>query len=124
MIEVKSDEEAKRLFERSFVLHENGNTKDAYDIRIALENYAPTEERFIIASAQSLQSLDKLEEAESKFRRAVFLNPSSELASLQLFHYLWSLDKNDQAFDEIRRFQSLAHSDDYVAIVNEINKKL
>ena len=40
-----------------------------------------------------------------------------------LFHTLWKLEKHVEALEEIKRFQSIADSEDYREIVREINEK-
>ncbi len=59
------------------------------------------------------------------FQKAVALSPRTEKASLGLFHALWSLDRVDEALEEIKRFQLLTNwsSQDYWEIVDEIREK-
>jgi hypothetical protein len=59
------------------------------------------------------------------FRKLVRLSPCSETASLGLFHSLWSLGREDEALEEIKRFQVLTNFGraDYRTIIAEINEK-
>ena len=54
------------------------------------------------------------------YQKAVSNSPTSELASLGLFHSLWDLGDTDEAFEEMKRFLSLAESDEYVRLLKEI----
>jgi hypothetical protein len=63
------------------------------------------------------------EEAISAFRGAVRLKPKAEAPSLGLFRCLWELGRLVEAVEEIKRFQSVSHSEDYDRIVKEINEK-
>jgi predicted Zn-dependent protease len=64
-----------------------------------------------------------LDEAVLAFGHAVKLSPKLEAVSLGLFHTLWKLEKRVEALEEIKRFQSIADSEDYREIVHEINEK-
>jgi predicted Zn-dependent protease len=72
--------------------------------------------------ANALASLGEMDEAERYFQRAVGLAPKSEKVSLGLFHCLWGQGKTDAAFEEMKRFECLAHSPEYQAILNGILK--
>lgn len=53
--------------------------------------------------------------------KLVAVSPKSETASLVLFHSLWKMNREDEAFDEMRRFLSLASSDAYDELLKDIN---
>jgi predicted Zn-dependent protease len=55
------------------------------------------------------------------YREAVRRSPESKLASLGLFHSLMHLGKQRSAIAELKRFQSVSHSDDYDAIARQMN---
>jgi tetratricopeptide (TPR) repeat protein len=57
--------------------------------------------------------LGEVEEALPYLQEAVFLSPYSELASLALFHARIDKGETERAFDEARRFLSLAGSEEY-----------
>jgi predicted Zn-dependent protease len=59
--------------------------------------------------------------AEGWFRKSAELAPSSELASLGLFHALVRQRKVDEAFDEMRRYLARKPSAEYTRILAEIN---
>jgi tetratricopeptide (TPR) repeat protein len=56
---------------------------------------------------------------------AVRLSPKKEKPSLALFHCLWSMDRVEEALEEIKRFQLLTNwaCRDYLEIMKEINEK-
>jgi len=54
------------------------------------------------------------------FEVATKLSPTSELASLGLFHALRASNKHKQAVTELKRFQAVSHSKDYDAIAIEL----
>jgi predicted Zn-dependent protease len=64
--------------------------------------------------------LGSLPEAIQCFRRAVELSPTSELASLGLFHALWEAGQYRQAREEMKRFVSTSHSPEYARILGEL----
>jgi len=66
---------------------------------------------------------NKIDAALDSFRAAIQLAPDWELASLGFFHVLWEQGKTDEAFEEIKRFQRVSHSEDYVKIIREINER-
>lgn len=122
--------EADKLFRKASQLEEAGNPEDALAIRKQLAGEFPNSKLLILTLAKSLQNLGNLIEAEKYFKRAVKVAPKWELASLQLFHFYfdnkgtrWQIDRTDEAFDEMHRFQSISHCEDYVKIVREINEK-
>jgi len=122
--------EANEIFEKANKLEELGELEAALKIRKQLAKDFPNSKLLLITLAKSLQELNKLDEAELYYKKTVKLAPKWELASLQLFHFLfdneggrWKEDRFDEAFDEMRRFQSISHSDDYVEIIREINDK-
>lgn len=68
-----------------------------------------------------LWELKRHKEAEVILKKAVDLSPESEAISTNLFHVLWEQDKNDLAFEEIKRFTKLTGSNSYDEIIKEIN---
>jgi tetratricopeptide (TPR) repeat protein len=64
--------------------------------------------------------LDQPTKAAKYFRRATKLSPRSELASLGLFHSLWSVDAIDAAFAEMRRFLKRADSKEYAKLLRDL----
>jgi len=89
-------------------------------------------EKLIVARSKSAKlrcalggvywDLKKYAPAIKQFSVAVDISPTSELASLGLFHCLWEQGKRDLAFDEMKRFMLVSDSDDYREIVRELNQ--
>jgi tetratricopeptide (TPR) repeat protein len=123
MVDIKNDDEAYDAFHESIEYEDAGNHEEALAIRKALVKFDPTRNRFLLVLGRSFENLGKLEEAEIFFRKAIRLYPDLELASKHLFHFFWDRGLTDEAFEEIKRFQSVSHSDDYMEIVREINEK-
>jgi superkiller protein 3 len=69
-----------------------------------------------------LWDLNAIEEARSCFQKAVTLKPESELGSLGLFHVLWELGRIDEAFEEMKRFLSIADSEEYTRLLADIQR--
>jgi len=63
------------------------------------------------------------EEASEVFYRAVKLSPKLQGVSKGLFYSLWDLGKKVEALEEIKRFQSISHSDDYQKILKALTKQ-
>ncbi len=62
-----------------------------------------------------------LEKAVLSFRRAVELSPTSEMASLGLFHTLWESKDKPGAVSEMHRFLSVSKSEEYAGIAKELD---
>lgn len=73
--------------------------------------------------ANTLKAANDIGPAIDHFQRAVKLAPTSELYSLGLFHIFWSQGKQNDAFNEMKRFMAISDSADYREIVAEINSK-
>jgi tetratricopeptide (TPR) repeat protein len=58
-------------------------------------------------------------EAIEHGRVAVRLSPESERVSLLLFRVLWSAGERDLAFEEMKRFLAIGHSDEYSKMLEE-----
>jgi predicted Zn-dependent protease len=71
--------------------------------------------------ANTLKAVNDIESAIEHFQTAVKLAPTSELYSLGLFHLFWSQGRQDEAFDEMRRFETISESAEYKKIVAGIN---
>lgn len=63
---------------------------------------------------------ERWREAAAAFRQASILSPGSELASLGLFHSLWSTGAELEAFEEMRRFLMVAESDEYATLLHDL----
>ena len=125
---------ANKLFQQAHKLEDEGLWEDALKIRVDLVTSFPKSKTLTLTLANTLKEVGRLDDAEKYYQKAIELDPTSELASLHLFHFYWDdenkrwkkeqrLDQRDKAFDEIRRFQSISHCEDYVEIIRELNEK-
>ncbi|MHC2067788.1 tetratricopeptide repeat protein [Bremerella sp. T1] len=71
--------------------------------------------------ASACWELNDLQIAAYYFGKASELNPDSEAISLGLFHCLWNLGKEDDAFEEMKRFLKTNKSEEYTRLLSEIN---
>jgi len=71
--------------------------------------------------ANTLKAVNDIEPAIEHFQTAVKLAPTSELYSLGLFHLFWSQGRQDEAFNEMRRFETISDSAEYKKIVAGIH---
>ena len=54
------------------------------------------------------------------YTEAVSLSPMSEMGSLGLFHTLWNMGREWDAFAEAKRFLTLRDSDEYFLMIEEM----
>jgi tetratricopeptide (TPR) repeat protein len=71
-----------------------------------------------------LNYLGRPEAAEKHFRKSTEFSPSSELASLGLYHALVQQQKVSEAVTEMRRLLKLRPSPEYERLVADITEKL
>ncbi len=112
----------KEKFSKAQELSKSGDLHGALEVLQELVIMQPTSAVLCATLAGIYWELDDLKEAENNFRNAVELAPGSETSSLGLFHCLWEQDRKDEAFEEMKRFQSVSYSKDYEDIVKEINE--
>lgn len=125
-----NDNKAETAYKEAFFLDDLGQYEKALKIRKSLERKFPKHKLVLIALGNSYENLCRPNEAEKYYKKAIRLYPDEQSASLFLFHLLWDeekvfweADRYDEAFDEMRRFQSISHCEDYMEIVREINEK-
>jgi len=125
-----NDNEAAIAFKEAFFYDDLGQFEKALKIRKTLEQAFPKHRLVLMALGNTYENLRRLDEAEKYYREAVRLYPKEEFASKFLFHLLWDddrefweEDRRDEAIEEMKRFQSLSHCEDYMEIVREINEK-
>ncbi len=66
---------------------------------------------------------DRHREAIEHGRVAVELSPKSERASLMFFRVLWAAEQREQAFDEMKRFLAVGHSEEYARMLEEWDRE-
>jgi predicted Zn-dependent protease len=90
---------------------------------ILADEYPRRPAAFGLLGAIYLAKLKQPAKAVAYLVKATKLSPKSEMASLGLFHALWKLDRLVDALEELKRFQSISHCQDYVEILAEIKEK-
>ena len=111
---------AQRDFALAVKLRDQGDTKDSLAILSRLAE-SPDATAAVFAILGSLQwDASNLPEAVISFQKAVELAPHSEDASLGLFHTLMESQKEADAFAEMKRFLSIADSQEYRTLLKEI----
>jgi predicted Zn-dependent protease len=113
----------KSRFESANRLRKDGDADGAIKILRALVADCPKKAAAYLVIGDILWEEDRLSEAAAAFRVATERFPRLEIASLGLFHTLWRQSEIDAAFAEMKRFQSISHSQDYKEIVDEILQK-
>ncbi len=114
-------EDQKNDFANATLLRRNGDFDGAVATLQKLSQELPQSVIIALTLGDTYCDLKQLEVALSYFSKAVFLKPSSEIASLALFHCLLKLDRSDDAFDEMRRFLTDNDSEEYKRLLDSIN---
>ena len=123
------DEDFRREFETAVALREAGDAVAAMKILESIEAASRQHLNYWLVVGYTKKQLDDFEGAERAFREAVSLRPESELASRGLFHCLWNngrsgdADAEERALQELGRFLSIADSEYYREIVQELYEK-
>jgi predicted Zn-dependent protease len=110
----------KLRFESANQLRKSGDAESAIQVLRALVVDFPNQAAAYLIIGDILWDEGELPAATEAFRVATERFPKLEIASLGLFHTLWRQSKTDDAFEEMKRFQSVSHSKDYKEIVDEI----
>ena len=118
-----SEDEA-RLYALAQERSRNGDTGGVAEVLRKLVKLRPDSALFNATLANALDTLGEVDEAERLFTQAISLSPKSEKISLGLFHCLWGRGKQNEALEEMKRFLSLADSDEYRLILAAVSKSL
>jgi predicted Zn-dependent protease len=110
----------KLRFEKANRLRKEGDVTGAIKILRGLVGDFPKKSAAYLVIGDILWDDGRLSAASMAFRAATNRFPKLEIASLGLFHTLWRQARTDAAFEEMRRFQSISHSQGYKEIVDEI----
>src|SRR5437763_1697223 len=105
-----NDAQLRRALDRAIALNRAGKHREAVRLLLPLAKSHPRSAAVMGYLGGAYLELQDPARALGAFRRAVQLNPKSELASLGLFHSLWSQNSPEEAFAEMRRFLSLNDS--------------
>jgi predicted Zn-dependent protease len=116
-------EELKVRFAEAVKIRDRGDLNSARQLFLKLAEEDTQSTAIYAVLGDICWDMGLLDEAVLAFSHAVKLSPKLEAVSLGLFHTLWKLEKRVEALEEIKRFQSIADSEDYREIVREINEK-
>jgi len=114
---------SKQKFVKAMTLKDEGKLEESLIYLKEIESEFSNSVQFSLAMGNIYRKMDRSNEALVCFRKATRLDPKFEFASLGVFHTLWDLDMIDKALAEIRRFQTISHSEDYVEIIKELHDK-
>jgi predicted Zn-dependent protease len=116
--------EHEALFKLAMDLYRQEKVSDARAIFDRLTVLYPEHKGFMGMRAWMLYRLGENESAIEQFRRLVALSPTSEKASLGLFHSLWASNRPIEALDEMKRFLSISESDEYEVLRKEFRSHI
>lgn len=121
---MNSKREDRELFSLAQRQSRQGDTEAVVGTMRDLVKRRPKSGLFAAILANALRSLGQVDEAESYFKHAVEFSAKSEKISLGLFHCLWQQGKEDEAFEEMRRFVRATKrmSDEYQIILDALGK--
>jgi predicted Zn-dependent protease len=117
---MSSDQRLKDTFRVATTLRDAGDLAGARELleRLAAEHPSAFAVWLVLGGVQMSQ--EDYAAAEKSFSVAIKLRPTSELASLSMFHTLKHLGHSDFAFAEMRRFLALRpESDEYRRLRDE-----
>jgi predicted Zn-dependent protease len=112
----------KVALDRAIKLSRQGKFRQAVQILEPLSQHHSKSAAVFGALGGAYFELGNMAKAAEAFRRSVKLNPKSELASLGLFHSLWTQNKASEAFAEMRRFLSISESVEYTTLLRDLAK--
>jgi predicted Zn-dependent protease len=118
------NEAAEAVFQEALQLRSKGKLDDAEKLLSGLVQASPEDtEAFLILGAV-LYAQDNYFGALSAFGRVLDEMPMHEPSSLGLFHSLWALGQRKEAFAEMKRFLSVANSQEYERILSDIDRAM
>jgi predicted Zn-dependent protease len=109
-------------FKEAIQLKELGSLGASREILLDLYYANPTAFGVVVVLGEVCWEMGLMNEAVAYFEKGIEFRPESEAASLGLFHCLLEIGKNDEAFNEMRRFLTIADSDEYRRLLNDINR--
>jgi tetratricopeptide (TPR) repeat protein len=109
-------------FNRALQLRDKGDLIGAASIFERLDKENPNQSVILGMWASIYFHLEDWKKALPLYQRTTQLKPKSELASFGLFHSLWNLGKQDEAFSEMRRFLSISDSEEYRQLIKDMGE--
>jgi predicted Zn-dependent protease len=110
----------REKFDQAMNLRNAGNFSEALESFKLLAKESPKFNGTFMMMGHICWKLNQNNEAAEYFGKAVEMSPKLEIASLGLFHSLWNQGKTDEALLEMRRFLTIASSDEYTEILEAI----
>lgn len=111
----------KALFRKALSLRSEGSHAEASIVLAELLSMDAANEDALFLYGASLFSLSKYGEAAPVFRKILAAHPQNEPSSLGLFHSLWKLGARREAFQEMKRFMTIADSQEYERLLADID---
>ena len=106
---------------------ETGDKKQAHDALLGILQSDPHNKSALLMIGGYYFDENKLPEAEMIFEQLILLEPGTGQFSIALFNVLWKQNRLDEAFEEIRRFMSVADKiaekqtiDQYIEITRQL----
>jgi tetratricopeptide (TPR) repeat protein len=121
---INTTNEFREKFQQALDLKNSGDLESAYTLLSDIASKNPNSAPALGVLADVAYSKGLIQEAAEWFRKVTILSPKSEMASLGLFHSLFDLGDTNGAFDEMKRFMSIQHSDEYELLLSEITEAL
>jgi tetratricopeptide (TPR) repeat protein len=109
-------------FAAALALRKNGDLAGAIRLLVPLKEEHLQSAALYVTLGDLHKDLGQLEAALPYFQEATNIGPTSEVASLGLFHCLWAMDRRIAALDEIKRFLSVTTSEQYDEILAELTE--
>lgn len=114
-----ADEALKSALSKARDLRNGGETSASMNLLLDLANMYPEAKAVFVLLGDLYWKQDDLAHARSCFQKATEIDPQLEIASLALYHTLWSLDFKEDALEEMKRFLQCSHSSEYNRLLQE-----
>lgn len=117
--------EHEEAFRRALELNNGELYEESLPLLESLARLYPANGKVQETLAAVYYLLKRYPDAEQMFQRVVKTRPRSERASIALFHTLMHLERDDEAFDEARRFVLAGgKSEEYKRLFKEMVEEL
>lgn len=111
------------MFDHAIELRDSGRLSEAVEKLNDILSMSPTRRAPILGTLGHIHfRMKTLDKALECYKEAVDLSPTSELASLGLFHTLWNMGLVWDAYAEAKRFLSMRDSEEYFRMIEEMRE--
>lgn len=117
-----SSEDPEVLVDRAIVARNDGRLEEAVSILESIVSNVPGNAVAQTVLGGIYWDQERSVDALRCFTCAIEANPTLEMASLPIFHIYMEMDEVDKAFAEMRRFLSLAESQEYQRLIYEFKR--